>query len=55
MPRLCAANIRASLSTICASRFAIILTGEKVNKQFFAWLDDQRKNNKIEFREESLA
>ncbi len=32
-----------------------ILTGEQVNKQFFAWLDDQRKNNKIVFREESLA
>ncbi len=31
-----------------------ILTGEQVNTQFFAWLDDQRKNNKIEFREESL-
>ncbi len=31
-----------------------ILTGEKVNTQFFAWLDDQRKNNRVEFREESL-
>ncbi len=31
-----------------------ILTGEKVNQQFFAWLDDQRKSSKIEFREESL-
>ena len=32
-----------------------ILTGEQVNQQFFAWLDDQRKNSKIVFREESLA
>jgi parvulin-like peptidyl-prolyl isomerase len=32
-----------------------ILTGEQVNRQFFAWLEDQRKNNKIVFREENLA
>lgn len=32
-----------------------ILTGEQVNRQFFAWLDDQRKNNKVVFREENLA
>lgn len=32
-----------------------ILTGEKVNEQFFAWLDEQRKNSKIQFREESLG
>jgi peptidyl-prolyl cis-trans isomerase SurA len=31
-----------------------ILTGEKVNEQFFAWLDDQRKSTKVEFHEESL-
>jgi hypothetical protein len=31
-----------------------ILTSEGVNKQFFDWLDYQRKNNKIEYREESL-
>jgi hypothetical protein len=31
-----------------------ILAGEKVNEQFFAWLDDQRKNNKVQFYEESL-
>ncbi len=31
------------------------LTGEAVNNQFFAWLDYQRRNNKIQFREESLA
>ncbi len=31
------------------------LTAEAVNNQFFAWLDDQRRNNKIQFREESLA
>lgn len=31
-----------------------ILTGEKVNEQFFAWLDDQRKSKKIEFHEEGL-
>ena len=30
------------------------LAGEKVNEQFFAWLDDQRKSNKVEFYEESL-
>jgi hypothetical protein len=32
-----------------------IITGEKVNKLFFAWLDDQRKQTKIRFLEESLA
>jgi hypothetical protein len=32
-----------------------ILTGEKVNQLFFAWLDDQRKDVKIRFREGSLA
>ena len=31
-----------------------ILAGEKVNEQFFAWLDDQRKSNKVEFYEENL-
>jgi hypothetical protein len=31
-----------------------ILAGEKVNKQFFAWLDDQRKSNKVVFYEGSL-
>jgi hypothetical protein len=31
-----------------------ILTGEGINKQFFAWLDQQRKNNKIEYLEASL-
>ncbi len=32
-----------------------IITGEKVNQQFFTWLDDQRKNAKISFHEETLA
>jgi hypothetical protein len=32
-----------------------ILNGEKVNQQFFAWLDEQRKDAKIQFREENLA
>ncbi len=31
-----------------------ILVGEKVNQQFFAWLDEQRKSKKIEFHEEGL-
>ena len=31
-----------------------ILTGEKVNTDFFAWLDDQRKDNHIEYLEASL-
>jgi hypothetical protein len=31
-----------------------ILVGEKVNTLFFAWLDDHRKDSKIEFYEESL-
>lgn len=31
-----------------------ILTGDKVNTLFFAWLDDQRKNNKIIYHEEGL-
>jgi hypothetical protein len=31
-----------------------ILTGEKVNQQFFVWLDDQRKDTKVQFLEASL-
>lgn len=30
------------------------LTEEKVNQQFFAWLEEQRKNNKIQYLEASL-
>lgn len=32
-----------------------LLTGEQVNKQFFAWLDEQRKNTTIDFLEKGLA
>jgi hypothetical protein len=31
------------------------LTEEKVNKLFFSWLDEQRQNIKIQFREESIS
>jgi hypothetical protein len=31
-----------------------ILAGEQVNKQFYSWLDQQRKNAKIHYLEESL-
>lgn len=31
-----------------------ILTGEEVNKQFYSWLDQQRKNAKIQYLEEGL-
>jgi hypothetical protein len=31
-----------------------ILTNEKVNQQFFAWLDEQRKDTKVQFLEASL-
>jgi hypothetical protein len=31
-----------------------ILTNEKVNQQFFAWLDGQRKGTKVQFLEASL-
>lgn len=31
-----------------------ILTGEEVNKQFYSWLDQQRKGAKIHYLEESL-
>ena len=31
-----------------------ILTGEKVNEQFFGWLDDQRRTNKVEYYEDGL-
>ena len=31
-----------------------ILTGEKVNQELFSWLDEQRKEAKIRYREESL-
>jgi hypothetical protein len=30
------------------------LTNEKVDQQFFAWLDDQRKGTKVQFLEASL-
>jgi hypothetical protein len=32
-----------------------ILTGEKVNKVFFDWLDEQRKDTKIQFQEGGLT
>jgi len=32
-----------------------IVTGEKVNEQFFAWLDEQRHDARIQFLEESLG
>jgi peptidyl-prolyl cis-trans isomerase SurA len=35
-------------------RIREILTDEKVNQQFFGWLDEQRKNTKVQFREASL-
>ncbi len=31
------------------------LQAERTNQQFFAWLDDQRKESKIQYREENLA
>jgi hypothetical protein len=31
-----------------------ILTDEKVNQQFFSWLDEQRKDANVQFREVSL-
>jgi hypothetical protein len=31
------------------------LTGQQVNQRFFRWLEYQRRNNKIQFCEESLA
>ncbi len=36
------------------SQIRLTLTDEKVNQQFFAWLDEQRKETKVQFREESL-
>ena len=32
-----------------------ILTGERVNQQFFSWLNYQRRHNRIQYRDESLA
>ena len=32
-----------------------LLTSEQVNRQFFAWLEDQRKSSKISYREGELA
>jgi hypothetical protein len=32
-----------------------VLTGERVNKLFFAWLDQQRQDTKIQYREENLT
>lgn len=31
------------------------ISDQRVNQQFFAWLDDERKNSKIQYLEESLA
>jgi methyltransferase-like protein len=31
------------------------ITGEKVNKQFFSWLDQQRQSIKLQFREVGLS
>jgi hypothetical protein len=36
-------------------KIADILTGEKVNQVFFDWLDQQRKDTKIQFHESGLA
>jgi hypothetical protein len=35
-------------------RIRQMLTDEKVNQQFFTWLEEQRKSTKVEFREASL-
>ena len=32
-----------------------LLTGEKVNQLFFAWLEEQRQSTKVQFREENLG
>ena len=32
-----------------------LIAGERVNQQFFTWLNDQRKNSKVQFLEENLA
>jgi hypothetical protein len=31
------------------------ITGERVNKLFFSWLDEQQQNVKLQYREESLS
>jgi len=31
-----------------------IIAGGRVNQQFYAWLDEQRKQARVEYREESL-
>jgi hypothetical protein len=36
-------------------QIADILTGEKVNQVFFAWLDQQRKDAKVQFQEGGLT
>jgi hypothetical protein len=36
-------------------QFSDILTGEKVNQVFFTWLDQQRKDAKIQFQEGGLT
>ncbi len=48
-------NPRASSLDDLREKIRGILQGRQVNQQFFAWLDDQRKENKIQFREASLA
>jgi hypothetical protein len=44
---------RASLEEV-REEIRNIIAGEKENQEFFTWLDDQRKNTKIEYLEASL-
>jgi hypothetical protein len=48
------ANPRKSTVDDFRQQIDDILSGEKVNQQFFAWLDEKRKDAKIQIREESL-
>ncbi len=46
-PNDSAASLRAQVRDI--------LSGEEVNRLFFAWLEEQRKSAKIDFHESGLA
>jgi hypothetical protein len=41
--------------TALESKIRSILQGEEVNKQFEAWLEEARKNQRIEYKQEAFG
>lgn len=54
LPALRKANTRDSSLQALHDQIHDILVGEKVNQLFFSWLDDHRKEGKVEIAEASL-